>query len=109
MRSSEPLSDSSLTACFLLRMGFDFATGALASLSESLESNEGTFLAALLEEGLGLVRASRMDGCFTSVRNEDEKEITVTMQIRESFLFTIVHLCLIYMCLQELCSTIVTM
>jgi len=42
-----------------------FGGGALASLSESLESNE---ILAVLD----LERASRMDGCFTSRRSEQE-------------------------------------
>lgn len=60
IRSPELLSESSLTTFFRFTC-LAFVTGALASLSESPESNEGTRLA-----GLDLERASTMDGCFTS-------------------------------------------
>lgn len=68
MRSSEELlSESSLRFFLRLRTGFCFVTGAFFSISESLESNDGTFLAAgALDAGLGLERASKIDGCFTS-------------------------------------------
>lgn len=78
MRSSEPLSESSLLTCFRFETALAFVTGALASPSESLESNEGTFLEVVLDEGLGLEKASRMDGCFTSMRSEEEKQTMLT-------------------------------
>lgn len=78
MRLSELLSESSLGTCLRLRTCFVFAAGALASPSESLESNEGTLLAAVWDEGLGLERASSMDGCFTSIiKFEVDYEMTM--------------------------------
>lgn len=75
MRSSEELlSESSLRFFLRLRTGFCFVTGAFFSISESLESNDGTFLAAgALDAGLGLERASKIDGCFTSREKEKKK------------------------------------
>lgn len=75
MRSSEELlSESSLRFFLRLRIGFCFVTGAFFSISESLESNDGTFLAAgALDAGLGLERASKIDGCFTSREKEEKK------------------------------------
>lgn len=74
MRSSEELlSESSLRFFLRLRTGFCFVTGAFFSISESLESNDGTFLAAgALDAGLGLERASKIDGCFTSREKEND-------------------------------------
>ena len=69
LSDSELLSESSMMFCFRLRTGFAFVTGGLVSLSESLESSVGIFLVAVVDEGLGLERASRIDGCFTSERN----------------------------------------
>lgn len=63
---SQSESESSLMTCFRLRTGFAFETGALPSSSESLESNDGTFLTVVLDEGLGFEKASTIDGCFTS-------------------------------------------
>lgn len=76
MRSSEELlSESSLRFFLRLRTGFCFVTGAFFSISESLESNDGTFLAAgALDAGLGLERASKIDGCFTSREKEEKKK-----------------------------------
>lgn len=76
MRSSEELlSESSLRFFLRLRTGFCFVTGAFFSISESLESNDGTFLAAgALDAGLGLERASKIDGCFTSREKEKKKK-----------------------------------
>lgn len=65
MRLSELLSESSLITCLRLP-GFAFVTG-LVFPSESLESNEGTFFV------FGLERASTIDGCFASRRNQQEK------------------------------------
>lgn len=73
MRSPELLSESSLLTCFRL-MAFAFVAAGIASPSESLELNEGPFLGAVLDEGLVLDRASKIDGCFTSKRNEQEKQ-----------------------------------
>lgn len=73
MRSSELSESSQSSSCFRLGTGLALLTGALASLSESLESNEGAFLDALLDGGLGLENASRMHGCFASMRNEERK------------------------------------
>lgn len=75
MRSSEELlSESSLRFFLRLRTGFCFVTGAFFSISESLESNDGTFLAAgALDVGLGLERASKIDGCFTSREKKQTK------------------------------------
>lgn len=77
MRSSEELlSESSLRFFLRLRTGFCFVTGAFFSISESLESNDGTFLAAgALDAGLGLERASKIDGCFTSREKTKKKDI----------------------------------
>lgn len=67
MRSSELLSDSSLIICFLFTAALlCFFAGTVPSSSESLEPNMGIFLAAVLEEALGLERASRIEGCFSS-------------------------------------------
>lgn len=76
MRSSEELlSESSLRFFLRLRTGFCFVTGAFFSISESLESNDGTFLAAgALDAGLGLERASKIDGCFTSREKKQKKK-----------------------------------
>ena len=73
MRLSELQSESSLMACFRLQTGFAFAAGALFSVSESLKSNDGTFLVVVLEEGLGLERASKIEGCFASRRNNQNQ------------------------------------
>lgn len=59
MRSPELLSESLLAACLRLITGFVFVTRALASPSES---NEGTFLAAVVDAGLDLEKASKTDG-----------------------------------------------
>lgn len=77
MRSSEELlSESSLRFFLRLRTGFCFVTGAFFSISESLESNDGTFLAAgALDAGLGLERASKIDGCFTSREKKKKNDI----------------------------------
>lgn len=77
MRSSEELlSESSLRFFLRLRTGFCFVTGAFFSISESLESNDGTFLAAgALDAGLGLERASKIDGCFTSREKKTKNDI----------------------------------
>lgn len=77
MRSSEELlSESSLRFFLRLRTGFCFVTGAFFSISESLESNDGTFLAAgALDAGLGLERASKIDGCFTSREKKKQNDI----------------------------------
>lgn len=87
MRLSEPLSESSLSACFRFEIALPFVTGALTSPSESLESNEGTFLEVVWDDGLGLEKAFRMDGCFTSIRNEVEKQTMLNVQIRGRILF----------------------
>lgn len=68
MRSPESLSESSLSACLRLVVAFCFVTGALASTSESLELTDDNFLEVVLDGGLGLEKASAMDGCFTSTR-----------------------------------------
>lgn len=60
MRLSESLSESSLSACFLLETAFGFFAVTFASASESLLSNEGA-----PDEALVLEKASMMDGCFT--------------------------------------------
>lgn len=85
MRLSEPPSESSLSICLRFKTGFLFATGALASPSESLESNEGTFLDVVW--GDGLEKASKMDGCFTSRKSEKEKQILLNVQIRGCIAF----------------------
>lgn len=82
MRLSEPLSESSLSICLRFKTGFPFATGALVSPSEPLESNEGTFLDVVWGDGLGLEKASKMDGCFTSIKSEKEKQTLLNVQIR---------------------------
>lgn len=81
MRLSELLSESSLSICLRFVIVFPFVTGALASPSESLESNEGTFLDVVWDDGLGLEKASKMDGCFTSIRSEMEKQTMLNVQI----------------------------
>lgn len=74
MRSPESLSESSLSACFRLLTGFGFFAAAFTSASESLESKEGTLL-ALVDEGLGLEKASAMDGCFTAKRQDHRVQL----------------------------------
>lgn len=82
MRLSEPPSESSLSICLRFKTGFPFVTGALASPSESLEPNEGTFVDVVWDDGLGLEKASKMDGCFTSIKSEKEKQTMLNVQIR---------------------------
>ena len=84
MRSSPLLSEPSLCgSAFLLRLtlglgsAFSLAGGAGWAPSSSLENTQAAFWGALetvaleaalepLGPGLGLVRASRMDGCLVS-------------------------------------------
>ena len=73
MRSSELLSESSLSRA--LRLAGAALDGALDEPSESLESNDGIFLVAVLEAGLGLDRASMMDGCFASGGDDEVRSL----------------------------------